>query len=333
MQTPQARSPKRLFGLAALGLGGVALIGLVTWFGALKIGREVLAALWVVPITLGLHMVQLQLSAVAWRVAVGKPPRAAAPGIGAYILLRWVREAVNSMLPVAQMGGNFVGIRLLAQRGVPAVQGGAGTTIDITIEAVTQFLFTLAGVAALAAISPDRSWAPWVQGLLVVMALAVAAMVLVQRAGAMRLVEALADRLARVIPAMPKGALRGLHAELVRLQRDRGGMAQAGAMHLAAWLLGAVETWLVLAAMGQHCSLAAALVIDSLGMAARSAGFVVPGALGVQEAGLILAAGLVGVPAEAAIALSMLKRVRELAVGASGLLAWQWIEGRRFLRG
>lgn len=331
MQPAPARSSTRFFGLAALGLGGVAVIGLVTWFGVREIGREVLDALWVLPATLGLHLVQLGLSALAWRIAVGAPRRGEGPGAGAYVLVRWVREAVNSMLPVAQMGGNFVGIRLLAQRGVPAVQGGAGTTIDLTIEAMTQLLFTLAGIAALAAISPDRSWAPWVEAMLAVMVLAVAAMVLVQRAGALRVIEALADRLARVIPALPEGALRGLHAELMRLQAHRGAMARAGAMHMAAWLLGAVETWMVLAAMGQPCSLAAALAIDSLGMAARSAGFVVPGALGVQEAGLILASGLVGVPAEAAIALSMLKRVRELIVGATGLLAWQWTEGRRLL--
>ena len=67
-------------------------------------------------------------------------------------------------------------------------------------------------------------------------------------------------------------------------------------------------------------------------MAARSAGFVVPGSLGVQEAGFILVGGLFGQPPDAMIALSMVKRVRELLVGASGMVAWQLSEGKRLLR-
>jgi len=66
--------------------------------------------------------------------------------------------------------------------------------------------------------------------------------------------------------------------------------------------------------------------------AARSAGFVVPGALGVQEAGFIVVCDLFGIPPDAAIALSMLKRARELVVGVPGLIAWQWSEGKRLLR-
>jgi hypothetical protein len=38
------------------------------------------------------------------------------------------------------------------------------------------------------------------------------------------------------------------------------------------------------------------------------------------------------VPAETALALSLIKRVADLAIGAPGLLAWQVLEGRRFLR-
>lgn len=84
--------------------------------------------------------------------------------------------------------------------------------------------------------------------------------------------------------------------------------------------------------MGQHPSIAEAFVIESLVMAARSAGFAVPGALGVQEGGLILVCGLFGVPPDMAIALSMLKRLRELVVGIPGLIAWQLSEGKRLLR-
>ena len=41
---------------------------------------------------------------------------------------------------------------------------------------------------------------------------------------------------------------------------------------------------------------------------------------------------LLGIPGEAAFALSLIARVRELALGVPGLVAWQLIEGQRLLR-
>ncbi len=145
-----------------------------------------------------------------------------------------------------------------------------------------------------------------------------------QRLGLLRLIEAGAARLARHLPSLD---LRGLHIMFTERGRDAAALARACALHLIAWLLGVGETALVLAAMGQLPSAAAVLCIESLGMAARSAGFAVPGALGVQEAGFVLVSGLFGVPADTALALSMVKRARELLVGASGLVAWQGSEG------
>ena len=57
----------------------------------------------------------------------------------------------------------------------------------------------------------------------------------------------------------------------------------------------------------------------------RALGFAVPGALGVQEAGNILVCGWVGIGPQVAIELSLLKRIREVALGIPGLLAWQFL--------
>ena len=314
--------------LLAVALGGAALIGLVAWFGARAIGHEVLEAGWAIPATLGLHLFQLYLSAIAWRISVGlRRPR-----MLVYFRLRWIREAVNALLPVAQMGGNLVGIRMLAQRGVPGAVAGAGTTLDLTVEALTQFAWTMIGIAVLTVISTDQSWIPWVEGGLVTMGLGLAGFVVAQRAGMLRIIEAAATRLQRVFPSLSVAQVRGLHTELMRLQSHRGRLAQASAIHLVAWALGTVEVWLVLWAMGAEVTVSQALVIESLGMAARSAGFVVPGALGVQETGFILVCGLFQLHPDTAIALSMVKRVREMLVGVPGLVAWQLSEGKRLVR-
>ena len=316
------------YAILAVGLGGAALIGLVAWFGAQTIGQDVLRADWAIPATIALHLLQLFLSGVAWRISVG----AEKPSTSIYFRLRWIREAVNSLLPVAQMGGNLVGIRMLVLRGVPGSLAGAGTTLDLTIEALTQFVWTMIGIAVLATISSDQSWRPWLEGGMIAMGLGLAGFVVAQRAGLMRLIEALATRLQRVFPSLSMDQVRGLHAELMRLQANRGALAQAFGIHLFTWMIGTFEVWVALTAMGVAIRPTEALVIESLGMAARSAGFVVPGALGVQEGGFILVCGLFGIHADTAIALSMVKRVRELAVGLPGLVSWQVSEGKRLVR-
>jgi hypothetical protein len=78
---------------------------------------------------------------------------------------------------------------------------------------------------------------------------------------------------------------------------------------------------------------AAAFAIEGLGMAARSAGFALPAGLAAQEAGFVLAGSLFGVPAADSVALSMVKRLRELVVCLPGLLVWQVSEMRGRARG
>ena len=63
--------------------------------------------------------------------------------------------------------------------------------------------------------------------------------------------------------------------------------------------------------------------------AVRGAAFAVPGALGAQEGGLIVLCALFGIPPDQALALSLVKRAADVALGLPGLLVWQVAEGRR----
>jgi uncharacterized membrane protein YbhN (UPF0104 family) len=65
--------------------------------------------------------------------------------------------------------------------------------------------------------------------------------------------------------------------------------------------------------------------------AVKSCAFLVPSALGVQEGALVALFALFGLPPDAALALSLLKRARDLIYGVPGLIAWQFDEGRRLL--
>ena len=70
-------------------------------------------------------------------------------------------------------------------------------------------------------------------------------------------------------------------------------------------------------------------MIDSLGTALRTLGFLVPGALGIQEAGYVIICALFGITPAGAIAFSLARRARDLLIGLAGLGLWQALEVRK----
>ena len=119
-----------------------------------------------------------------------------------------------------------------------------------------------------------------------------------------------------------------LDADLHRLFARPWRLAQALLWQFAGYLTGALETWFALKLLGHPVSLEAALAIEALTQAIRHATFIVPGGLGIQEAGVILFGHLAGVSGEAALALALVKRAREVLFGVPALLSWQWVEAR-----
>lgn len=47
----------------------------------------------------------------------------------------------------------------------------------------------------------------------------------------------------------------------------------------------------------------------------------------------MLFGNMIGLPAEAAVALSLVKRMREVGFGLPALISWQWAEARRVYAG
>ena len=123
-------------------------------------------------------------------------------------------------------------------------------------------------------------------------------------------------------------ALQALGAALALLAESRPALAWSLSLHVMSWLGHAGEVWLTLWLMGASTGVAEAVLLESLSLAARSAAFLIPSGWGAQEAALVALAGVTGLPAETALALGLVKRAREFAIGLPGLLAWAIVEGR-----
>src|SRR6266567_3802827 len=161
-------------------------------------------------------------------------------------------------------------------------------------------------------------------------ALALGGFYAVQRYGGARLLDrALAALAARWPSAGPATDFR-LQEGLEAIWRNPRRVLVTTAMHMIGWLIGTLEILIALALMGHPVGLKEATIIESLTNAIRGAAFAVPGGFGVQEGGLVLLGHLMGLAPETALALSLVKRMPDLALGLPGLLAWHWLEVRRF---
>lgn len=299
--------------LSSYGLGRILdLIGHAGWAGVLAV--------------IAFHLVQVLFSAAGWRVIAG--PTTPRPGLSDFMVLRWIREGVNNLLPVAQIGGEFAVARLLQRRGVPLAPAIAGTVADLTMEMVTQVAFTLLGLGLLLHSVGDGGIAGIVAGGTVVALLVAAAFVGAQWLGLASAIEGRLMRLGQSMGWSGTSQVEGLHKALIGCYRSPRRMVLAASSQMVSWLLGGLEVCLALHFLGHDVGLVPGLVIESLGQALKAAGFAVPGALGVQEGGYIVVCRLFGLSPELAIALSLTKRLREVVLGVPSLLAWQMAESR-----
>ena len=243
---------------------------------------------------------------------------------------RTVREAANELLPFSQLGGLVLGLRVVLAAGLPATRVYAATVVDSVTEIASQILYVLIGLAVagllLTHAAPAGVTAAAWAGLGVLAALT-GGFVLLQRP-----LLAAAGRLAgRFVPGAGE-AIAAVQGELARFGGRPAALLPSFVANLAAWLLSAATSWLALRLLGAGTPMLWVIALEALISVVRSGAFLIPGAIGAQEVGYAALAPLVGLPPETALALSLLKRARDLAIGVPALLVWQAREARRLRR-
>jgi len=261
------------------------------------------------------HFFQLAFSSAAWQMQF--------PGRRLWwtcLRVRWIREGTGSLLPIGTLSAAALGAKLLSRYGISYATATASLLVDLAAETSGLLVFLLCGVVLL---PPGRMTGQaeiWLGALLLSITAICASFIITQRAGLFRLIDLMIARMGSRWPKIAFAAMEKFHDALmtVRLRRDR--TRRAVMLHSVSWSLGAIEVWLAFHGLHHAVSWRAAFVVDSVGMAARSAGFLIPGAIGVQEAGFAFAGSLFGIQPELAVACSVLTRGRELLVAATSLV-------------
>jgi putative membrane protein len=249
--------------------------------------------------------------------------------VAVVIGLRLIGEAINVLLPVAAVGGDVVRAMLLKSRGVGGGAAAASTLVDVLLQAAAQALFMLIGVVLSLQLTGAADLTLWAAGGVSLAAAALGGFYVAQRFGGARLLERGVAWFARRWQAATTGNAIRLDEPLQAIYRDRRAVGAALSLHELGWLLGALETWIALRLMGMPVSASAALVLESLSRGLRAAAFPVPSGLGVQEGAYIAVGAVLGIPPETALALSLVKRAPDLAIGLPGLLAWYLLRIQR----
>jgi putative membrane protein len=249
----------------------------------------------------------------------------------AIIASRQLRDSAADVLPITQLGGIAFAARALVLAGLRAPTAFAAVIADFTTEAFAQGLYVLVGVAAsLSLLEKSTLLSPYVGAMLVgagFLSLGSMGFALVQVGGS-RWIVRLSEKLfpgASIHTQAFREAIAGIYRRRTRLLLSM-------LLQLAGWMASGIWLWVMLRVMGLSTGFWAAIAMQALLEGLRSALVFIPAAVGVQEAGYAALAPLFGLPPETGLAISLLRRARDITVAVPVLLVWQLVETRRVAR-
>lgn len=305
-------------------IGCVFVAFLVADLGLDKLLTELTRFGWgILAITI-FEIVPLSCKARAWHCLLQGQS-----GVGYFTVLqaRWIRQSVSQLLPVAQIGGDLIGARVLFLGKVPGSIAGAATLADMSFAAVAQLVGTIAGLTLL---SDDASTFNMRMALLSgagAFAFGLAFFFWLQHEGLFSRLGRTAAKASDEFKALSGGAA-ALDEALLRIYAHNGRWFKAFAWQLTAQLAAAGETFLICWFLGVDVSLIEVLILQFVSRGLRLAAFFVPGGIGVQEGAFVLLATNLGIGAEFGLVIALVKRAREIIVAMPALYFWYRSETR-----
>src|SRR5262249_39845737 len=109
-------------GVVAWLVGIAALVALTVWCGLEAVGHAIVSIGWGILLVVLVRSVTVAVAGAGWWLLF---PAKVRPQPGPCLFLRFIREAINVLLPVAQVGGDVIGARLLTTYAVPGALAAA----------------------------------------------------------------------------------------------------------------------------------------------------------------------------------------------------------------
>jgi uncharacterized protein (TIRG00374 family) len=317
------KRPKAALVRDVLFVVGLAILATLSWqIGLPQILTYLQPLGWRFVLVFLAYLLVFVCDTLGWRYAFTRMPPLGFPRL---LALQIVGKAANLMTPLLPVGGEPLKAYLLHVRGVPLAEGLASVVVARTLATVANGLFVL-GVTGVIVVQLGLpvSLLEAMAAVLVLGGGLVGAFLVAQTrglfAGLLGMVRRLKLRL-----SLPEEGARDLDRRLAGYYRgQRGRLALSLTWHLLAWLVEGVEVYVLLWLLELPRSPALAIGIVALASAIRAASFMIPASLGIQEGGNVFIFASVGLPPEAAMAFSLLRRMREWGWVAVGWLLVSW---------
>lgn len=305
-----------------LALGITLLVGLIRAAGPQKVLEYLtnLGGWWL--LVLAVSASWFVLNSLGWWFTFR--PRIAP--LGRLLRIHLVAEAVSNVTPFFALGGEPLKLLLLRDRASAGV-ALASVVNDNVVHVITAVVFMLLGLAAGVFLYPLPPMVALVlAGAILLFGVGAGLLVWRGQRGLLAPLARLALRLRVPLPArlaselVPRATAvdQGIGAFLTQ---RRGDFAGCFAAHLGGRLMGAVEAWVVLQALGTPVSLGTALFLIAVMHVLVNLIFgVIPNQLGVQEGAAWLLFASIGLDPSAAVALALVRRIRGFFWIGVGLL-------------
>ncbi|HIM56965.1 MAG TPA: flippase-like domain-containing protein, partial [Candidatus Latescibacteria bacterium] len=280
----------RILRLILPGLGLLLLGFLVGKMGLDEILRSLALIRWNFALVLLVACMWHVTNTIAWSFAFADAFR---PRLRALIMTKLAGDAVSQLTPLANMGGEPLKAYLLRNQ-APTSRGLASVIINKTAQVMTGLLFTVVGLC-LVVLNwnlPQAVPLPIQIGLTSLLLLAAGLIWLLYRkqrhlfSSLLALFRRLGLRMDLVESKMTR-AVR-IDSEISRFYHEhKVRFALVLLFHAAGWMLGALETYVILRALGEGVSFDVAILITSLAVIINSLFFFMPSNIGVLEGGQV----------------------------------------------
>lgn len=266
----------------------------------------------------------------SWRLCFVTKP---IPSLKQALLGIWMGRAVNTLLPVATIGGEIVKARYIALSGGDANTATASVMVDKSIQAFAVVLWGFIGVGLLIYNATDNNLATLTLAGFIILATSVTIFIYIQKAGIFGFIAKLGGSLIKTESweGVSQNA-RKVDENIREIYQDRKRVYLATAIKTSGYILHTSEVWLACYLLGHPVSLTEALMLKSLTSTISDVAFIIPNAYGIQEGAYIMIGNLMGINPELALAISLAVRIREFIVDPAGLLLWHQIETRHLLK-
>ena len=254
---------------------------------------------------------------LAWRFAF-QPGRVPFLPLAGAVL---AGHAVASATPTSMIGGNAAMAWTLRDR-LSLRESLSSLIIVQTTSTASQGLFLLLGILIARWTLPSSMAIVRVMGwLLVLEVIGVVGFVAVQMRGIMARGYGLLGWLGfSASPDLGKAATHVDEALVAFYRTQPGRLALSLLCNLLGWITRAAEVWLILYLLRASVSVAMALTIEAFGTGISFATFFLPLDLGVEEGATVATFLALGLTGGTGLSLALVRRIREGAWGAFGLL-------------